>query len=127
EFTCTWWNRIPVGVAGGACARVVPRATPKTQKARVIDAGSFFIASSQRRFSGSRVFVDGDREEAADRVRIHDGDHVHRSAPAVELHDLRERRGVDLLVGEHLSSEANHDGVFLIDAGERALPADEVE
>ena len=73
------------------------------------------------------MLVDGDREEAADRVGVHHGDQVDRAALAEELDGLRERGRVHLLVAVELAPEADHGRVLLADAGECAVVAHRVD
>ena len=73
------------------------------------------------------VLVDGDRVEAADGVGAHDGDEVHRALVAVELLRLRERRRAHLAVVQELAAEADHGGVGVVDARQRAVRAHDVD
>jgi hypothetical protein len=48
--------------------------------------------------SFGRSLIDRDSKIAANRVGIHDSDHVHRATLTPQFHGLRERGGIDILV-----------------------------
>src|SRR5579862_5627223 len=68
-----------------------------------------------------RSLIDCYGKIAANRVGIHDGDHVHRAALAPQFHGLREGGGIDTLVAEQLAAETDDSRVLFIQTGERAV------
>src|SRR5580698_9313326 len=77
--------------------------------------------------SFGRLLIDCDGKVAANRVGIHDGDHVHRAALAPQIHGLSEGGGIDILVAEQLAAETNDSCVLFIQTGERAVISNEVD
>ena len=127
--------RVQHDVGGGVVAEiegvgavlVQRRGKPDVADGEVRDLHRVAAGRPQVGSSWRHVLVHGNGVEATDGVGVHHRHHVHRPARTEELLDLREGGRVHLLVAQHLTAEADHGGVLLVEPGERAARADDVD